>query len=141
MSTVKEVWEMACPKCGQDDQLDIVVTLFARLLPNGTDPDQAGDENGDHEWDENSTCACRHCGWCGIVEDLHHGTEIDVAAERIRAASPYMLKAITYSTPTWLDKTIEEQAAYYNTTPEKLSRIMTDLAQYCEDNQEPQGQP
>lgn len=35
---------------------------------------------------------------------------------------------------SWLDKIIEEQAAYYGMSVEKHGKLMNDVAQYLEDN-------
>jgi hypothetical protein len=66
--TVQTVWDMICPKCNHDEQLDIRVSLWARLTPDGTDPDDA--LNGDTEWDEDSDCQCGICGFEGKVRDF-----------------------------------------------------------------------
>jgi hypothetical protein len=58
--TVKEAWNMACPKCGDDDQIDICAHVWVRLCPDGTDITEA--ENGDHEWSDSSKAVCCACG-------------------------------------------------------------------------------
>ena len=56
---------LQCPKCKQGDSLQIQVTRWANLLPNGTD-----DEAGDTEWDDESEAQCTGCVWEGRVKDL-----------------------------------------------------------------------
>lgn len=63
MDTVRSFWKMACPKCGNDEQLDITATVEVRLTPDGTDADESFD--GSHEWGEESPCVCRACGFVG----------------------------------------------------------------------------
>jgi hypothetical protein len=64
-----------CPKCKTGLYLSIAATVWARLLPDGTD-----NSDSDTEWDENSTAKCENldCSqpdgptmcWCGKVSDL-----------------------------------------------------------------------
>ena len=35
--------DMRCPKCGNDDRLDIAATVWIRVCEDGTDADAAGD--------------------------------------------------------------------------------------------------
>jgi len=41
-------FEMKCPKCGDEDHIDIVATLWVRVTNEGTDADASGDS--DHEY-------------------------------------------------------------------------------------------
>lgn len=56
--------EYACPDCGCVDDLEVVVQTYAKLR-------QSADGNieteivGDHDWDEESTMLCAHCGKSG----------------------------------------------------------------------------
>lgn len=59
-SDLRSDYEMACPKCGQAESLSIEITCTATLTINGTET------NGDHYWDETSSCSCDDCD--------HHGT-------------------------------------------------------------------
>jgi hypothetical protein len=63
VKTVKDIWDMECPKCGRDDRLHIVVQMWAHILIDGTDAD------GDQEWDADSGCKCNHCDWHGLVKE------------------------------------------------------------------------
>jgi hypothetical protein len=56
---------MRCPKCGQDDQIDIRAAVWVRLCPDGTDIFAA--ENGDHEWNDDATAICQGCGHTATV--------------------------------------------------------------------------
>lgn len=68
MSTVKKEWEMQCPKCKKDSYLDVQVQSWVRLVPDGTDADEASEH--DTEWDEDSRCDCRNCGNSGKVHQF-----------------------------------------------------------------------
>jgi hypothetical protein len=60
--TIKSEWGMCCPRCGEDDELFVTVTVEARLVADlGTDPE------GHQEWDDASRCRCGRCGWAGLV--------------------------------------------------------------------------
>jgi hypothetical protein len=61
MSTVRELFGLACPKCGSDEPLCVVIKSLATLSPDGTDP------FGDHEWDEESPCLCKECDFTGLI--------------------------------------------------------------------------
>jgi hypothetical protein len=47
MNTVKEAWEMECPECKDDTTINIVISVWARLTPDGTDLDIP--EDTDHD--------------------------------------------------------------------------------------------
>ena len=57
---LRSEYDMACPQCGQAESLSIEITCTATLTINGTE------DNGDHYWDEASSCSCDACD--------HHGT-------------------------------------------------------------------
>jgi len=61
-------WNMTCPECGDDDQIDIAAIVHVRLCINGTDVTEA--ENGDHHWDDNSEAKCCACGHVGTVAEF-----------------------------------------------------------------------
>jgi Zn ribbon nucleic-acid-binding protein len=63
MSVLTE-WDMICPKCNRDDQLQVTVQMWALLTPDGTEPE------GDQEWDSESACMCQNCGYAGQVSDF-----------------------------------------------------------------------
>ncbi|QIG69336.1 hypothetical protein EVB78_134 [Rhizobium phage RHph_N1_15] len=71
--TVSEAWNMRCPKCGSDENLDVEVKAFARLMSDGTDCDES--VNGDHTWDDQSPCTCAACGWEGKAGDAEISSE------------------------------------------------------------------
>lgn len=66
--TVTNNWQMCCPKCGRDDQIDVQVKVFVRLTPDGSDPFAA--DMGDHEWEDDSPAECGSCGYEGLVRDF-----------------------------------------------------------------------
>ena len=66
MSTAESIGNQfgyICPKCKQGDDLSVVVQVWAKLFPDGTDAD------GDHEFDGPSSAKCG-CGWGGKVSQL-----------------------------------------------------------------------
>jgi len=67
--TVAEQWEVRCPSCKDDTQLEVIIKTGAMLTPDGTDIFEAA--NGDHEWDDESALACHSCGWNGQVKEAH----------------------------------------------------------------------
>lgn len=54
MRNVQQVYRLACPKCGEDDRLQVLVDATA------------GNAVGD--WPKASGCACLSCGFQGQVE-------------------------------------------------------------------------
>jgi hypothetical protein len=61
------MFNMACPSCGQQDSIDIIARVAVRLCSDGTDPYEA--RCGDHDWDRRSQASCG-CGWHGLVGAL-----------------------------------------------------------------------
>lgn len=70
--SVRDQHNMACPSCGDDDELHVVFTGECELFPDGTE------DAGDHEWDGKSPCRCGLCDWTGTVAEA----EAVVTAER-----------------------------------------------------------
>ena len=64
MDDLRDTYQMACPKCGQDDELIVEITCQAVLTAEGTEP------FGDHEWDDDSFCRCRACKHIGTVAEF-----------------------------------------------------------------------
>jgi predicted RNA-binding Zn-ribbon protein involved in translation (DUF1610 family) len=63
--SVKTEWEMACPKCGSDEDIQVSAMIWITLTEDGTE-----DNGGDTEWDNESLCLCGKCGHSGIVRDF-----------------------------------------------------------------------
>jgi hypothetical protein len=63
--SVREEWEMECPKCRDDSHIFVSVKVLAHMLPDGST-----DTVGDQEWDEESDCQCSTCGHQGRVADF-----------------------------------------------------------------------
>ena len=57
---LRSVYDLACPQCGQAETLSIEITCTATLSIDGSEAE------GDHYWDETSSCSCDACD--------HHGT-------------------------------------------------------------------
>lgn len=69
MTSVRETFGLACPKCGQDDHLHLSVDAFVHLLPDGTEI------VGDEEWGPFSRCGCTACNYWATAErfDIDNG--------------------------------------------------------------------
>jgi hypothetical protein len=56
--------DMACPECGSRGRFSIACTTTCLFDDSGSEDD------GDHEYDEKSSCSCRSCGHGGTVADF-----------------------------------------------------------------------
>ena len=63
--SVKEIWGMACPKCGDDRRIDIYANIWVHLFVDGTGPHEA--TNRDHHWEPESEAVCNGCDHQGTV--------------------------------------------------------------------------
>ena len=63
-TTVREAWELACPKCGSDEEIEVAIDCWATLSPDGTE------SFGDHYWDQSSACRCGDCEHEATVADF-----------------------------------------------------------------------
>jgi hypothetical protein len=61
-------FDMRCPKCGSEDQIDIAATVWVRLTRDGTDADEAAE--GGRFWDDDSAARCAACDHQGTVKDF-----------------------------------------------------------------------
>ena len=66
--SVFQNWNMRCPKCNEDDEIDVAATVMVRLTSDGTDADESQD--GSHEWGDESKASCASCGFGGTVKDF-----------------------------------------------------------------------
>ena len=57
--------DMRCPKCGDEDSLDIRATVWIRVCEDGSDADASHD--GSHYFGARSRAQCGACGHCGTV--------------------------------------------------------------------------
>ena len=57
--------DMRCPKCGDQDRINIAATLWVRVTDDGTDADASGD--GGSEFTPKSIAVCRACDHCATV--------------------------------------------------------------------------
>jgi hypothetical protein len=62
-----------CPHCKSSESIKIRVEKWASLFSDGTDTDE-----GDTEWDHNSSAMCGECDWEGVVDNL---IEVDLEEE------------------------------------------------------------
>ncbi len=70
MSDLRDVYQMACPNCGNAKELVVRIAVEAALTVWGTCAD------GDHEWFADSPCACPHCLHNGLVSDFTIDTSL-----------------------------------------------------------------
>lgn len=67
MKTVRDVWSIACPHCGDDQQIEVRMTCWRRLYPTGTDDGAAMDG---YNWDDISNAWCAACGHRGYAVEF-----------------------------------------------------------------------
>lgn len=60
---------MSCPRCGNDQKLNITATTFVVLTANGVE----GTIDG-YQWEDDSECSCPKCGHDGVVADFKEDT-------------------------------------------------------------------
>ncbi|MGO9172226.1 MAG: hypothetical protein ACLP7P_09705 [Rhodomicrobium sp.] len=70
MSTLRQLYGLACPKCGQDEALKIAITCFAYVS------DEGSEELGNHEWTDGSACICPDCKHAATVLDFMATDEV-----------------------------------------------------------------
>ena len=66
--TAGNQWNLCCPECGREDEIDIAAIVWVRLCPDGTDATLA--HNGDHEWGDDSAAYCNACDFQGQARHL-----------------------------------------------------------------------
>ncbi|KAA0573417.1 hypothetical protein [Azospirillum sp. Sh1] len=81
MTIVRDAHGMLCPKCGQDDCIDVAALVHVRLTGSGSDADLSFD--GSHEWDDDSRCCCGACGHGGTVSDFRKAAEQQMVRELV----------------------------------------------------------
>ena len=60
--------DMRCPKCGNEDRLDIQASIWIRVCEDGTDADASCD--GNQYYEPRSPAQCDACGHCGTVREF-----------------------------------------------------------------------
>ncbi len=65
--SVKNSWEMCCPKCGSDESVNVEVNKWILLTEDGTEDSSLDLGN---EWYEDSAARCSACDFEGIVKDF-----------------------------------------------------------------------
>ena len=66
--TVRDEWAMVCPKCGKDDEIDVLASAYVRLTPDG--PDASASHDGEYAWSIYSATKCCACGHTGIAREF-----------------------------------------------------------------------
>lgn len=56
---------LKCPKCGNEEPLNIEVTLIMQVYDDGTEL-----EYNDVEWNDDSYCECPDCYYYATVKDF-----------------------------------------------------------------------
>jgi hypothetical protein len=51
--------DLRCPRCRDQNRIDILASIWVRLMEDGTDADASDD--GDHEWSSQSAVVCGAC--------------------------------------------------------------------------------
>jgi ssDNA-binding Zn-finger/Zn-ribbon topoisomerase 1 len=67
-NTMSNFLGMRCPKCGDEDRLDIQATVWIRVCEDGTDADASRD--GTHDYEPGSIARCDACGCCDTVREF-----------------------------------------------------------------------
>lgn len=75
MTTLRDTYEIACPKCGNADDLHLLVEAVATLNVDGTII-----EDAHPEWSDNHWCSCPDCGFEATVADFMIDDEESEAA-------------------------------------------------------------
>lgn len=63
----RSVARMKCPKCGQNNELDVAATIFMRISKTGC--------RGEIHWGSGSGCRCPECGWEGEFHETQASEE------------------------------------------------------------------
>lgn len=112
METVKESWGASCPKCGDDNCLEVSFVAWGLLVAdNGFDDDGARD--GSHEFDDASACQCQACGWRGTFGQACGNTAqdgSDICPDCGEGDEPDVKAAATLSRPALIDAAREAEA-------------------------------
>jgi Zn ribbon nucleic-acid-binding protein len=66
MSSVRETFGLACPKCGHDDELEVWAFTTVSITPHGS----IEADHAIHEWSGSHHCQCRACGHEATVGDF-----------------------------------------------------------------------
>jgi hypothetical protein len=61
-------FDLRCPKCSSENEIDVQAAVWLRLTEDGTDADAA--ECGDHEYNQHSPATCNTCGYIGKLRDF-----------------------------------------------------------------------
>ncbi|HEV2559318.1 MAG TPA: hypothetical protein VGU45_11880 [Microvirga sp.] len=76
MGLRKSIYAMACPQCGQDEEL--IVRMSGWYYLRNADPqddddattiEQAETDDGPYDFDHHSGVWCWQCGWAGLAGD------------------------------------------------------------------------
>lgn len=66
---VRTEFKLACPRCGSDKSLQVIIEAWADLTVDGPEP-------CDHyDWNDYSACRCKSCGFESAVEGFRVAPE------------------------------------------------------------------
>jgi xylose isomerase len=66
-------FDMKCPECGTENEIDVQACVWVRLCYDGTDIFDA--HSGDHEWNDNSAAICCACAHEATVREFRKPAE------------------------------------------------------------------
>lgn len=69
---------MRCPKCGQEDQINVAAKIWTSVIDNGTDDDLQDDHNVEYDEDSEAACPDPECGFTGTWGDFQIKEPIEV---------------------------------------------------------------
>lgn len=64
MESLLDIYSLACPRCGNNEVLEIAITCLSRITSDGSEP------FGDHDWDAASVCVCPICKHVATVAEF-----------------------------------------------------------------------
>jgi hypothetical protein len=70
---MSNLWNMKCPKCGCENQIDIQAAVWIRLTSDST---EASDY---HRWEPESPASCEACDYNGTVKDFEPAWKNEIA--------------------------------------------------------------
>src|SRR5690242_19297057 len=66
--TMSNLFELRCPCCRSEDQIDVQAKVWVRLTESGSDADVSG--CGDHHYSPESAATRDACGYAGCLRDF-----------------------------------------------------------------------
>jgi hypothetical protein len=109
---------LRCPRCGQEDRLDIVARVMCRVTDDGSEP------FGDHDWDDDSVAVCPGCGCDGRLGDF-----------RVRPDMPPDPEGMNDARATWAGVALSAFLAETGCDiGDAVTDLLSDLMHWCDRN-------